>query len=133
VSERIFYDGECGLCHGFVRFVVARDRPGRFRFAPLQGTTYSTAVPGERRAGLPDSIVVAAADGRVLARSDAVAHVLATLGGGWRTLARMLLLVPRPLRDLGYDAVAAVRRRLFRRPPDLCPVVPRALRGRFEP
>ena len=35
----IYFDGYCGLCNGFVDFVLARDRARRFRFAPLQGTT----------------------------------------------------------------------------------------------
>jgi predicted DCC family thiol-disulfide oxidoreductase YuxK len=116
-----------------VRFVLARDREGRFRFAPLQGETFRAVVPEGHRTALPDSIVVRAADGRTLARSDAAAHVLIGLGGAWRFWGRVLRLVPRPLRDLGYDAVAALRRRLVARPPDLCPVVPPALRGRFEP
>ena len=133
MSGRIFYDGTCGLCHGFVRFVLARDRAARFRFAPLQGPTFRAVVPEDRRAGLPDSVVVSDDDGRVLARTDAVAHVLVSLGGAWRPLGRALRALPRPLRDAAYDAVAAVRRRLFRRPPDLCPLVPEALRGRFEP
>src|SRR5579885_2416758 len=38
--ELIFYDGHCGLCHGFVKFALARDREGaRFRFAPLPEQT----------------------------------------------------------------------------------------------
>src|SRR4029077_20098595 len=32
----LLYDGECGLCHWIVRFVLARDRHGRFHFAALQ-------------------------------------------------------------------------------------------------
>ena len=27
-DEIIFYDGSCGLCHGFVRFVLSEDRRG---------------------------------------------------------------------------------------------------------
>jgi predicted DCC family thiol-disulfide oxidoreductase YuxK len=116
-----------------VRFVLARDRGGRDLFAPLQGETFRALVPEARRAALPDSILVRDADGRILSRSAAAAHVLIGLGGAWRFWGRVLRLVPRPLRDLAYDAVAALRRRLFARPADLCPLVPPALRGRFEP
>lgn len=116
-----------------MRFVLWRDRGAVFRFAPLQGVTFGAVVPEERRAGLPDSIVVRTEKGRILTHSDAVGHVLRRLGGGWRLLGGALQVVPRVLRDSGYDVVAAVRKRCFARPADLCPVVPPALRGRFEP
>lgn len=130
----VFYDGGCGLCHRTVRFALLRDRDGtRFRFAPLQGETYAARIAAARRAALPDSVVVLTGDGRLLTRTQGVLHLLTRLGGGWRLAARCLGLVPRPLRDLGYDAVARLRKRLFRRPPELCPRVPPALRKRFDP
>lgn len=132
--ERIFYDGHCGLCHRVVRFVLARDPGGRaFRFAPLHGPTFRTVVPPDRRAGLPDTLVVRRADGTLLLRSEAVLHILGRLGSGWRALARAAALVPRPCRDAAYDAVARARGRLFRPPPDVCPVLPPELRARFDP
>jgi len=131
--ELLFYDGACGLCHRSVRFVAAADRAGRFRFAPLRGETFRVAVPAERGAEIPDSIVVRRADGALLVRSDAVVHVLRRLGGRWRLVAALLALVPRRLRDAAYDAVARRRARWFRRPDAACPVVPRHLRARFAP
>jgi len=133
-TGRVFYDGSCGLCHRFVRFVLAEDRSGSaFRFAPLQGETFASALPAERRAELPDSVVVSTADGQVLARSTAVIHVMERLGGLWRVLAVLLRIVPRPLRDLGYDLVASVRKRIFAKPSDACPLAPRSLAARLDP
>jgi predicted DCC family thiol-disulfide oxidoreductase YuxK len=66
-------------------------------------------------------------------RSDAVTHVLETLGGLWRFLAITLWVVPRPLRDLGYDAIASARKRIFGRTSNACPMMPRALGARFDP
>lgn len=133
-AETLFYDGHCGLCHGFVRFVVKRDRAGcAFRFAPLQGTTFEATVPPERRAQLPDSIVVLTRDGALLARSDAVAHVLRRLGGGWKIAGGALAVIPRRLRDAGYNFVARVRYRIFGRRDEVCPVMPPDLRARFDP
>jgi len=129
--ETVFFDGGCGLCHGFVRFVVARDRDAAFAFAPLGGTTFAATFDAAERARIPDSVVVRATDGRTLVRSAAVVHVLRRLGGGWRVAADALWLVPRPVRDAGYRAVAVARRRLFAAPADACPVVPPDLRARF--
>ena len=56
---------------------------------------------------------------------------LGRLGGLWRLLASALAIVPGPVRDLGYDAIAAVRYRLFRRPAEVCPLIPATLRVRF--
>jgi predicted DCC family thiol-disulfide oxidoreductase YuxK len=136
---RVFYDGDCGLCHGFVRFLVARDRVpgGAFRFAPLHGETFRKEIPEERRAGLPDSVVVVAPDGKILVKSEAVFHVLERLGGSWPGWAKLFRLKSRfgaaLLYDLVYDLVAGTRRMFFRRPDDVCPVVPANLRDRFDP
>jgi predicted DCC family thiol-disulfide oxidoreductase YuxK len=133
-AEMLFYDGHCGLCHRAVKFVLRRDRSGsRFRFAPLQGATFQSLVPAGAQQDLPDSIVVLTQDGVLLVRSDAFVHILWRLGGRWKTLASVLAVVPRPLRDVIYNLVARIRYRVFGTRLDLCPIVPRNLRARFYP
>jgi predicted DCC family thiol-disulfide oxidoreductase YuxK len=129
----VFYDGACGLCHRTVRFAIARDRDGsRFRFAALGGATFRRLVPETARAGLPDSIVVLTPDGQLLTRSTAIVHILKRIGGTWHLPAELLSLIPRSIRDLGYNGIARVRHRLFAKPTDVCPVTPPGLRTRFE-
>ena len=131
--ERIFYDGHCGLCHGAVRFVIARDPQGRlFRYAPLEGATFAALVPAERRAGLPDSVVVLTDDGRLLIRSDAFIHILRRLGGFWRVMGAIVAVIPRAIRDGVYNFIARVRNRVFGRRPEVCPVTSAELRARFD-
>jgi predicted DCC family thiol-disulfide oxidoreductase YuxK len=132
MSERLFYDGDCGMCHRAVTFVLARDRRGAFRFAPLDSETFRAAVPEATRAHLPDSMVVLTSAGALLTRSDAIVHILETLGGFWAAVGRIIAVLPRAVRDWGYDRVAAVRKRLFAPPAGVCPVVPAAVRGRFD-
>jgi predicted DCC family thiol-disulfide oxidoreductase YuxK len=129
--ETIYYDGTCGLCHRWVRFVLAEDRLALFALSPLQGTAIRSELSDAERAQLPDSVVVHDAEREVRVKSSGVALVGDRLGGWWRVGATLLRIVPRPLRDLGYDAVAGVRRRLFAQPADSCPIVPPALRERF--
>ncbi len=132
-TERIFYDGHCGLCHRAVRFVIARDPEGRlFRYAPLGGATFAALVPAERRAGLPDSVVVLTEDGRLLIRSDAFVHILRRLGGFWRFVAGIIGVIPRVIRDGVYDFIARVRYRIFGQRVEVCPVTPAELRARFD-
>lgn len=132
--ETLFYDGHCALCHSTVKFALKHDRSGNaFRFAPLQGETFKTQVPAELRGSLPDSIVIRTADGALLARSDATIHILRKLGGGWKSLAAILAVIPRPVRDGIYDLIARIRYRVFGTRVELCPLVPPAQRERFDP
>ncbi|MEM1446913.1 MAG: DUF393 domain-containing protein [Planctomycetota bacterium] len=133
-TETIFYDGDCGLCHRGVMFVVRRDRDAeRFAYAPLGGETFTQALPTEQQADLPDSIVVHTSDGRLLTRSEATRHILRRLGGVWSLAAAVMGVVPRGLRDWAYQGVASIRHRIFKKPAGACPVLPEDLRGRFLP
>ena len=130
----LFYDGLCALCHRSVKFVLKHDGSGKlFRFAPLQGPTFEARVPAEKRAGLPDSVVVLTNEGALLVRSNAFLHVLRRLGGGWRALAAVIGVIPRALRDAAYDFIARVRYRVFGTREDSCPVMAPDLRARFDP
>ena len=132
--DRVFYDGTCGFCHRGVLFLLQRDPAGRaFRFAPLGGPTFRREVDPAAVRDLPDSFVVITREGRVLIRSDATLYALGALGGVWRAVAALLRAIPRPIRDWGYDRVAAVRKRLFSPPTDACPVVAPDLRARVDP
>jgi predicted DCC family thiol-disulfide oxidoreductase YuxK len=125
----VFFDGVCALCDGFVRFVLARDRQRRFRFAPLQGPTYRNLAGAE--AGDLSTIVVADHDGTHV-RSAAVLRILARLGGGWGPLARALFFIPRPLSDAAYRLLASRRYQWFGRR-EYCAVPRPGDRERFLP
>ena len=77
----VFFDGVCGLCNGFVDFILAWDPGGRFRFAALQGETFRGVDLGEARAGQPTSIVLWD-NHRAYIKSDAVLRIFE--GARWR-------------------------------------------------
>ena len=132
--DRIFYDGDCALCHGAVRFVVRRlPSECAFRFAPLAGSTFLAAVPEALREGLPDSLVVQTSSGELLLRSSAAIYIMNRLGRGWPWVAKMMSLVPRRLADAAYDLVARNRFRFFARPETTCPMIPERLKRCFDP
>lgn len=129
----LFYDGDCGLCHRAVLFTLKRDRQGLLAFAPLRGETVTTLVDEAARTSLPDSLVLREPEGVLRVKSAAVVALLKRLGFFWRLLGAALWIIPRPVRDFGYDLVAKVRHRLFAKPAGACPIVPKGLRDRFLP
>ena len=131
--ETLFYDGHCALCHGAVKFALAREgETSTLRFAPLEGQLFQEQVPQAQRTNLPDSLVLVTADGALLTRSTAVLHLLRRSGGIWRVLAAIARAVPRPVRDAVYDGVARVRYRVFGTRDEACPVIPASARSRFD-
>jgi len=107
----VFYDGVCGLCDRTVQTLLRWDRRGRLKFAPLQGETARERLGAEAAAELKTLILVDAHG--EFRRSSAVVRILGHLGGGYRVLGGLFWLIPRPLRDFGYNFVAARRYRWF--------------------
>jgi predicted DCC family thiol-disulfide oxidoreductase YuxK len=123
-TERVFHDGRSGLCRRLVRFLLAEDRSGvAFHFAPLEGETLQAPGPAKDGDGLVSTLAVQTEKGALLTRSAAVLHLLARLGGVWRLLAGVLILVPGRLRDGLYERVSGIRHRLFARPAGACPLL----------
>lgn len=131
----VFYDGVCGLCDRFVRFLIRRDPAGRILFAPLQGALAGRVLAPRGLNPADLDTIYAVADWqlpseRVLARSRAVLHAIAQLGGPWPMLAGAAQTVPAPIADAVYRVIARLRYRAFGRM-DVCPVPPPEWRARF--
>lgn len=109
----IFYDGECGLCNGAVRFALKRDRKGHLAFAPIGGSTWQDLLGSETKNDL--STMHFFDQGRHYRRSAAVVRMLWKLGAGWSFVGSVLWVIPLPIRNLGYRIVAATRYKLFGR------------------
>lgn len=128
----VFYDGHCPLCHGTVRFLLARDRGGHFHFAPLQGPT-AERVLGAAAADSDTVVLVRDPEGspRRFERAAAVAEMLRDLPRPWPWVGAMLGALPRRLADWGYRQVA--RRRTLLGRYDTCPLPAPEHRARFRP
>jgi predicted DCC family thiol-disulfide oxidoreductase YuxK len=125
----VLFDGVCNLCNGSVQFVIERDPSARFHFAALASEA-AQRVLGECgvNVSLPDSIVLIE-QGRLYTRSAAALRIARRLTFPWPLLF-VLIVVPRPLRDLVYDLVARKRYRWFGKR-DSCMVPTPELRARF--
>ena len=128
----VFYDGVCGLCDRWVRFILKRDKHRTLRFAPLQGEAAKTRkdLPAELR-----TVVLVVRPGtvneQIFMRSDAALRLLDHVGGFWRILS-WLRIVPRPIRDWVYDFIAQRRYRWFGKF-ESCPLPPPEWQDRFLP
>lgn len=109
----LLYDGDCGLCHASVRFILKRERAPHFAFAPLGGET-ARAVEARHPGAIPQkmSTVIVVDGGEVLLRSRAFFRIARHLRWPWRALA-VFRFLPAFLTDLPYRLIARLRRRIW--------------------
>ncbi len=115
----IFFDGLCVFCNRAVRWILERDRAGRFHFAALQGSTADRLrmlFPDSLPPGLSTLVYFDNSESPPLIalRSAAVIGILDAIGDRSLSLA-CLRALPRWLRDLGYRGFVALRYRVFGR------------------
>jgi predicted DCC family thiol-disulfide oxidoreductase YuxK len=113
----VLYDGVCGLCNRLNQFLLKRDTHDRFRFASLQSDLAASLLKRHGADSRDLDTVYVVLDynlpgERLLARSDAILHVVTQLDGIWKW-ARAGRLLPKVLRDGIYDVVARNRYRVF--------------------
>ena len=133
-QKLVLYDGVCGLCNAFVRFLIRRDKADTFRFATLQSELGKGIVT--RHGGDPDilsTVYLVEAPGqdneRVHLRGKAALYAINELGGVWRAVA-LFRFLPAIVLNLGYGLVARFRYRLFGRL-EACPVPSPEDRAKF--
>ncbi len=109
----VLFDGVCNLCNRSINWIIDRDPGSRMRFLPLQSDA-GRALAGH--IGLnPEQLttMVAIRSGRVMLRSSAALHVGTRLATPLAGLARVCLVVPAVVRDIGYRLVAHSRYVVF--------------------
>ena len=130
----VLYDGVCGLCNGLNQFLLKRDPKDHFRFASLQSEFAASLLERYDITAVDlDTVYVVADYGqlseRLLARSDAILHVLGRLGGVWGLL-RVGRALPKSLCDALYNVVARIRYRVFGKY-DVCLMPEERYRSKF--
>lgn len=123
----IFFDGVCGLCNGFVDFIIKIDKKKIFLFSPLQGAYASTQLPETMTQDLTS--VVLLIDGKTYTKSEAVQKILREIGGIW-VLSSIFTVVPRFIQNSIYDQIAKNRYQLFGKK-KLCRIPTEEERSRF--
>lgn len=102
----ILYDGVCNLCTNSVQFVIQRDTRKQFRFASLQSSVANKYLGTHNQDRLASMVLIVG--NQVYHQSTAALLTAKRLGGLWPILS-VLLLIPRPIRDVVYKWVAKHR------------------------
>jgi predicted DCC family thiol-disulfide oxidoreductase YuxK len=125
----VLFDGTCAFCEGAVRFIARRDPDGYFRFGASQSPAAAARLAPFGLTRDTARSIILIEDGRVYLRSTASLRIAAHMRRPW-SLLRVLLVVPRPIRDAVYGIVAGIRHRLAG-PSNACEIPPPELRERL--
>lgn len=125
----VLFDGTCAFCEGAVRFIAQRDPSGYFRFGASQSPQAAALLAHFGLTREMTRSIVLIEDGQVYLRSTASLRIAARLPFPWR-VAAVALVMPAPLRDVGYRIVAAIRHRIAGRS-NACEIPPAEIRARL--
>ena len=124
----ILFDGTCAFCERSVRFIASRDQ-GYFKFGASQNAEGQALLAkfGTTREAVRSLILIEG--DQIYLRSDAVLRIAGRMNAPWK-FARVFLAVPRPIRDLVYRFVAAIRHRIAGES-NACEIPPPEIRARL--
>ena len=126
----ILFDGVCNLCNGFIQFVIKRDATDVFRYASLQ-SEIGQQLSTERHIDTTkiDSVVLIEPGVAFFIKSDAALQIGRHLKG-YRTISKLLNLIPSGLRNIVYDLIARYRYVWFGKK-DACMIPTPELKAKF--
>ncbi len=108
----VLFDGMCNLCSGIVKFIETIDKKHFYKFTSLQSTHGQNLLEKFNINKINNSTFVLILGEEYFIKSTAALRLFKELGGIWKLL-YLFILLPRPLRDLFYDAIAKTRYKLF--------------------
>ena len=115
VDSVIVFDGVCMLCSRWVDFVLRRDLHGRYKFAAMQ-TASGRALLIEHGIDPDDPLSFLLLENKKgYTDTDAIVRIRRSFGPGWKSIAVLVSIVPRFVRDPLYRWMARNRYRMFGR------------------
>ena len=109
----VLFDGFCSTCNRWAQWISKRDSKNVFELISQEspeGEGVMVSCPESLKD--VDSVYIIN-EGNWFARSSAVCRMLWKLQMRWKIVGILLWLIPRPLRDLGYDMFAKRRHGLL--------------------
>ena len=125
----IIFDGVCNFCNRTVNIILKHDKDNYFQFAPSQSNAAIEIMQQHRIDQKAIASVILLDKEKVYTKTDAVIQI-ATHLNGWPKIFRFIKLIPKPIRDFGYDLIANNRYRLFGKK-SACMAPDASIRDRF--
>ena len=122
VENVIYYDGECGLCHLAVKFILRVDSKSKFYFSPLSKLDNDLKNI--------DSIIFKKGN-KVFYEGQAIIMIFENIDNKWYYLAKVLKLIPINVLDTAYRWVSRNRAKVSVKKVSSCPIVPNSYQKRF--
>ncbi|MBT2695463.1 thiol-disulfide oxidoreductase DCC family protein [Bacillus sp. ISL-55] len=124
----ILFDGVCNFCDASVQFILNRDPNETFHFASLQSEAGQELLKKYQVRDDVDSMILIENE-KVYYKSAAALRISRHLRGAWKLL-YVFLIVPAPIRNIGYDLIARNRYKWFGQK-ESCMLPPPNVRKRF--
>ena len=122
VENIIYYDGECGLCHLAVRFILRVDSKSKFYFSPLYKL--------DNNLKNIDSIILKKGN-MIFYEGQAIIMIFENIENNWNYLAKVLKLIPINVLNTAYRWVSRNRAKISVKKVSSCPIVPSYYQKRF--
>ncbi len=125
----IFFDGNCPMCHSWVKRILRADKKKEIRFSTLEGKLAAEILTPLLPAYMQENTIVFFDGEEVFIRSDAALKIAQQLGFPFN-LGLAGYLMPKKWRDGIYRYIAN-RRYKYGERYDACPMPPPEWKGRF--
>ncbi|NMB81613.1 MAG: DUF393 domain-containing protein [Ignavibacteria bacterium] len=110
----IFFDGNCNLCNGFVRFLIRIDKKKIFRYLSLNSKT-ALQLPQLKEYLIPPfQTVILYQKNNLFTQSDAVIEIISQLNYPWKFF-WIITFIPKKIRDWFYKIISRNRYKIFGR------------------
>ena len=107
----LLFDGDCEFCNFWIQFIKKRKSNFQFKFFPLSSKEGKSLIQLYK---INTDSVVVIKNNKAFIKSNAGFQIIKSLGKGWNLLL-IFWIIPRPIRDLGYDYIAKNRYRLIKK------------------
>ncbi|PCI10837.1 MAG: thiol-disulfide oxidoreductase [Flavobacteriaceae bacterium] len=125
----LFFDGVCNLCNRSVQFIIKNDRHQKIKFASLQSDAAKEILLQLDAYNSDIDSIILLNQNQLFYKSSAVLRLCKVLGGGYNFLL-IFWIIPKPIRNWGYDFVAKNRVRWFGKL-ESCMLPSKKLKSRF--
>jgi predicted DCC family thiol-disulfide oxidoreductase YuxK len=110
----ILFDGVCNFCNFWVNFIIDHDSKKYFKFASLQSNLAQNILKAENINPMKIDTIILIINEKTFTKSSAALQIAKNLDGFWKII-YVLVLIPKPIRDLIYDFIARNRYKWFGR------------------